>query len=89
MNFQTHSKQFVPIYDVGWISKSNEAAGYGAAVWVELYLLEKQLLQLTVNDANYIMREPVVIENSDSLFPGKAPVDVFTNYSKLKHVNLY
>src|SRR5208283_581649 len=57
---QLPAQQFVPIYDVGWFSRTNDVEHSGSVVLVELYLPEKRLLQLFIHDARYIMRKPVV-----------------------------
>jgi hypothetical protein len=77
---QKPSKNFVPIYYVWWTSPKNDAEGYGGVARVELFSPTKKLLQLSIDDPKYILRKPVVFTNLDSLFPGTAPITVFTNY---------
>ena len=74
------TKQFVPIYNVWWTSKANDLEGFGDVAFVELYLPSKRLLQLAVSDPKYILRKPLVFTNLASLFPGKAPITIFTNW---------
>lgn len=71
-------KVFVPIYYVWWTPR-NEADKFGGAD-VELFLPTKQLLQLCVREPKYILRKPVIFTNLDELFPGTAPITVFTNF---------
>lgn len=73
-------KTFVPIYYIWWTSAENNAKGFGGVARVELFLPTKKLLQLSVDDPKYILREPLKFENLASLFPGKAKIEVFTNF---------
>jgi hypothetical protein len=77
---QKPRKNFVPIYFVWWTSPQNDAEKYGDVAFVELFSPTKKLLQLGVRDPKYILREPVVFTNLESLFPGTAPITVFTNF---------
>lgn len=77
---QKPRKQFTPIYYVWWSSSQNDAEGHGSVASVELFSPTKTLLQLSVADPKYILRKPVVFTNLSSLFPGTAPVVVFTNH---------
>jgi len=69
---------FVPIYYVWWTPK-NETNKFGGAS-VELFLPTKKLLQLDVRESRYILRKPVVFTNLAEIFPGTAPITVFTNF---------
>ncbi len=70
-------KDFVPIYYVWWVPLENDAPGNSPAS-VELYLPDKGLIQLRVDDPKYILRPPLVFTNLATLFPGVAPI--FTNH---------
>jgi hypothetical protein len=58
---------FVPIYDVFWISAKNRAKGYGDTAFVSLFLPTKTLISLRVEDSRYILRKPLVFTNLDFL----------------------
>jgi hypothetical protein len=77
---QKPRKNFVPIYFVWWTSPKNDTEGYGDVACVEFFSPTKKILQLTVRDSKYILRKPLVFTNLDSLFPGTAPITVFTNF---------
>jgi hypothetical protein len=77
---QKPKKNFVPIYYVWWTSPKNDVEGYGGVASVELFPPTKKLLQLSVDDPKYILRKAVVFADLDSLFPGTAPIAVFTNF---------
>jgi hypothetical protein len=49
--------KFVPVYDVGW------SRGEAGVASVRVFTPTKQLLQLRVEDPNYIMRSPLVFTN--------------------------
>lgn len=68
-------KHFVPIYWVYWTKPEQE--GHGSTASVELLEPTKTLLQLRVEDSQYILRKSLVITNLDSLLSQtNAPVDV-------------
>lgn len=67
-------KQFTPIYFVWWTSPQNDADGNGSVAYVELFAPTKTLLQLTVSDPKYILRQPLIFTNLNSLLPGNGPV---------------
>jgi hypothetical protein len=75
---QFSKTNFVPIYDISWLSPQNEIKHYGDVAFVELYSPTKKLLQLSIEDSKYILRPPLQFTNLASLFPGVAPVH--TNY---------
>jgi len=77
---QKPTKRFVPIYYVWWTTPKNDAEGYGGVARVELFSPTKKLLELSVDDPKYILRKPLVFTNLESLFPGTAPITVFTNF---------
>jgi hypothetical protein len=77
---QKPRKYFVPIYFVWWTSTENDAEKYGDVAYVELFAPTKKLLQLGVREPKYILRKPLVFTNFASLFPGNAPIRVFTNF---------
>ncbi len=71
--------QFVPIYDVFWLSSKNRAENYGDTAYVSLFAPTKTLISLNVRDSKYILRRPLVFTNLDSLLrSSNAPV--LTNY---------
>jgi hypothetical protein len=67
--------KFVPIYWVSWIPKNGEGV---CAAGIRLFTPTKTLLDLRVDDPQYILREPLVFTNMGALFPGVAPIH--TNY---------
>ncbi len=71
-------KEITPLYFVSWQSKEKTDDSVGSVAYVELYLPTKQLLQLSVTDAKYILRPPLVFTNLAALFPGHATI--VTNY---------
>jgi len=71
-------KKFAPLYIVSWLTKGQPHYSAGGGAYVELFLPTKTLLTLSVDDPKYILRQPVVITNLASLFPGKG--EVITNY---------
>ncbi len=66
-------RMFAPTYDVWWKSSN----GWPAA-GVQLYLPDKLLIQLNINDPKYNLRPPLVFTNLVALFPGQAVIT--TNY---------
>lgn len=58
----TKETTFVPIYDVLWFSKENQASG-GDVAYVQVFLPTKKLLQLHVHDPKYILRKPLKFTN--------------------------
>jgi len=75
---QFTKRNFVPIYDISWLSPRNQTEHYGDVAFVELYSPTEKLLQLSVGDPKYILRRPLIFTNLASLFPGVAVVH--TNY---------
>ncbi len=75
---QLTKSNFVPIYDISWLSPRNVKEHYGDVAFLQLYSPTKKLLQFTVGDPRYISRPPLVFTNLASLFPGDAPIH--TNY---------
>jgi hypothetical protein len=67
--------KFTPIYCVWW--RRAFGSGKSGAATVELFLPTKTLLQLTVSEPQYILRQPLVFTNLPALFPGKA--EIITN----------
>ena len=65
-------RMFAPTYDIAW-SSSN-----GPAAYVQLYLPDKLLMQLSIDDPKYNLRPPLVFTNMAALFPGVASIR--TNY---------
>jgi hypothetical protein len=59
-----NGKHFVPLYWVYWSERQKGERG-GASV--ELCLATKTLLQMHVNKSDYILRQPLQIENLDFL----------------------
>lgn len=55
--------EFVPIYDVFWISPKNKTEGSGDAAFVSLFAPTKTLISLRVRDSKYILRKPLVFTN--------------------------
>ena len=78
---QLPKHKFSPIYYLWWTPKDKESESGGA--YVELFLPTKTLLQLSVGDAKYILRPPVVFTNLAALFPGKATIT--TNWPTKTH----
>jgi hypothetical protein len=78
---QKPRKRYLPILFVWWATRQNDAEGYGDVACVELFYPTKKLLQLSVDDPKYIFRKPLAFMNLEELFPGTAPITVFTNYS--------
>jgi hypothetical protein len=72
--------KFAPVYFIWWTSPKNDAEHSGDAAYVELFAPSNKLLQLSVRDPKYILRKPLQFTNLESLFPGTAPIHVFTNY---------
>ena len=72
-----NKSQFVPIYDVSWLSHEDRDNG-GDTAFVEFYAPSKTLLHLVVRDPKYILRKPIEFTNMAALFPGSAPIH--TNY---------
>jgi hypothetical protein len=69
---------FVPIYFVWWSSPQNRLEGGGSVAYVELFLPERMLLQLSVQDQRYIARKALTFTNLGALFPGTGTI--FTNH---------
>lgn len=65
-------RMFAPIYDIEWKSSN------GPAAYVQLYLPDKLLIQLSLDDLKYDLRPPLVFTNLTALFPGSNAVT--TNY---------
>lgn len=65
-------RMFAPTYDVMWKSSNGPAAG------VQLYLPDKLLIQLNIEDPKYNLRPPIIFTNLAALFPGTALIH--TNY---------
>ncbi|HEV2330542.1 MAG TPA: hypothetical protein VGY56_17310 [Verrucomicrobiae bacterium] len=65
---------FVPIYDISWLSPRNQREHFGDVAFVELYSPTKKLLQLSIADPTFILRPPLIFTNLASLFPGVAPI---------------
>lgn len=70
-------RQFVPIYDVWWLSPKDETAGRDTA-YVQFFAPTRTLLQLSVRNSKYNLRKPLVFTNLAALFPGVAPI--YTNH---------
>lgn len=75
---QTPKKRFVPIYFVWWNASKGIAEGQGTVASVELFSPGKTLLQLSIEDEKYILRQPVVFTNLVELFPGTS--EIHTNH---------
>jgi hypothetical protein len=73
---QLPSRTFTPIYYIWWTPREDKGEISGASL--ELFLPTKTLLQLHVDNPEYILRPPLMITNFAALFPGKARVT--TNY---------
>ncbi len=54
-------EMFVPVYWVDWTLPEQE--GHGSTASVELFLPDKTIRQLRVEDAKYILRPPIVFTN--------------------------
>jgi hypothetical protein len=65
-------RMFAPTYDVTWKSSN------GPAAFVQLFLPDKLLIQLSIDDPKYNLRPPLVFTNLTALFPGTALIR--TNY---------
>jgi hypothetical protein len=78
---QVPAKNFVPMYYVWWTSPKNDADGFGGVADVELFLPTKKLIQMNVDDPKYILREPLVFTNLNSLFPGTGRVTLLPKAS--------
>ena len=68
-------RMFAPTYDIVWKSSNGPA---GPAAYVQLYLPDKLLLQLGIDDPKYDLRPPLIFTNLATLFPGNAVIT--TNY---------
>ena len=85
---QSPHGKFVPIYWVSFRRKGYEKARDLAAMIrsdvasVRVFTPTKTLMQMRVEDPQYILREPLVFTNLDELFPGTGRVLVFTNYPR-------
>ncbi len=71
---ETPREVFTPIYFVWWTSPVNDAGGFGSVAYAEVYTPTKMLLQLAVHDPKFILSEPVVIPDLDSLFQGSGAI---------------
>jgi len=60
-------KTFVPIYDVQWRSAKNKAENFGSVASVQLFTPPETILQISIYDAKYILREPLVVTNLGAL----------------------
>jgi hypothetical protein len=69
-------RMFAPTYDVMWRKPDGAPGGPGA--FVRLYLPDKLLIQLDIDDPKYCLRPPLIFTNLTALFPGKAKIT--TNY---------
>lgn len=69
-------RMFAPTYDVMWKTPDGPPGSPGA--FVRLYLPDKMLIQLNIDDPKYILRPPLVFTNLAALFPGTAVIT--TNY---------
>jgi len=58
-------KHFVPVYWVYWVAPGQEGRGNTASI--ELLLPTKTILQMYVNNSEYILRKPLEITNLDFL----------------------
>jgi hypothetical protein len=58
-------EMFVPVYWVYWTLPEQE--GHGSTASVELFMPNKVIRQLRVEDSKYILRKPLVITNLDYL----------------------
>lgn len=65
-------RMFAPTYDITWKSTN------GPAAYVQLYLPDKLLIQLSLDDPKFNLRPPLVFTNLAALFPGQ--VVIRTNY---------
>jgi len=70
-------EKFTPLYVVWWATRDRTRKPGTGGAWVELFLPDKKLLQLTVKEPKYILRPPLVFTNLSALFPGKA--EIITN----------
>jgi hypothetical protein len=92
--FESPHGKFVPIYYVSWTRKGYEhkhdvaSVIRGDVASVRVFTPTKTLMQLRVEDPKYILRDPIVFTNLASLFPGTAPITVFTNYPPTVHIHL-
>jgi len=79
---QLPGDKFVPVYEVRWTRKGFENASdlpsviQGDAASVLVAVPTKKLLQLRVEDPQYILRRTLDLPNLNSLFPGKGSVSV-------------
>jgi hypothetical protein len=69
--YYTPPGKFVPVYEVYWEGKTDKR---NTVAEVMVFTPTKALLQLRVEDAKYILREPLGFTNLAALFPGVAPV---------------
>ncbi len=58
---------FVPIYVVSWVSEQNRREGYGSVTSVKLFAPTKTLVNLRVEDSDYILRKPLAFTDLDIL----------------------
>ena len=61
-------RMFAPTYDVTWRTTN------GPAAYVQLYLPDKLLIQLSIDDLKYNLRPPLVFTNMAALFPAQAAI---------------
>ena len=67
-------RSFVPIYFIWWTSRQNRGEVADSVAYVKLFLPDKMLLQLSVEDPGYIQRKPLTFSNLGALFPGSATI---------------
>ena len=67
-------RMFAPVYDIGW--KSTNVLEPDATV--QLYLPDKMLIQMSIDDSKHDLRPPLIFTNLAALFPGHAKIT--TNY---------
>ena len=65
-------RMFAPTYNITWM-KSNDPTAF-----VQLYLPDKMLIQLSIHDQKYNLRPPLTFTNLSAIFPGQARI--VTNY---------
>jgi hypothetical protein len=77
---------FVPMYWVAWFGGPARTEGLAS---VHLFAPAKTLLQLSVDDPEYIRRAPLLFTNLASLFPQtNAAILVITNWPKPKIIDM-
>ena len=73
-----------PIYVVSWMAKQRSIFHPGYIASVELFLPTKTLMALRITDEKYLLRKPLVRQNLELLFPGRA--NITTNYPMVPKV---